>query len=55
MLEIHARMLFLAARVRALSDAGISMDRIRKTPFSGNAANERVRLVAPRDRIGSLR
>lgn len=51
MLDIHAKILFLAAGVRAPSDAGKSPDHIRNRAFGATAAQERVRLVAPPDRI----
>ena len=51
MLDIHAKMLFLAARVRTPSDAGKSPDHIRNSAFRTPEAHERVRLVAPPDHI----
>lgn len=51
MLDIHASMLFLAARVRAPSGGNLSAYGTCKPPATARDGNERVRLVAPHEPI----
>lgn len=51
MLDIHASMLFLAARIRAPSGSGVLANGTYRNPAPGKGGDERVRLVAPRKPI----